>query len=434
MSIQNRDLSINAPSNYGCTGCSACKLVCPVSGCISLDLNIDGFMEAKSNSSLCTNCQECQKVCYKYHDIFYFDLINQSKATYIASNKDRDIHYNSSSGGVGSALVLNAIRSGYKVIGATLNRSRVEHIVLENESEIEKIRGSKYIYSFNYEAFSLIEKYKKFLVIGTPCQIAGLKKSIEGKRGYENLICVDFRCFGCAGYNLFYKYIEHLNSNIDSSGIKKINMRSKDINWHRWGVNIEFNSGKRYFKDKFSDAFAISFRSGQAISYVCQTCTLYQSGTLADLRIEDAWSFVNNQEGENLKYGMSQVGIFTEKGEEFFEHTKESLNLESVEFDYSIPKVRSLSDNSRFLSRLRDIETNLEEINREYLKTHPKEKRTLVWQYLNTLSFYKNYIRYWPKIPKDIFISIAVFIKMDLIWALESIFKRRVNNLPKGDL
>ncbi|WP_417333258.1 Coenzyme F420 hydrogenase/dehydrogenase, beta subunit C-terminal domain [Halarcobacter sp.] len=420
-----KDLSINADSTYDCTGCSVCKVVCPVEDCISLPLNKDGFIEALSNADTCIQCGKCQKVCYKFHDVDPFNF-NTHQETYVSTNKDKDIQYKSSSGGIVTALCKVALADGYTILGATfdIENNRVKHIQVNKEEDLYKIRGSKYFNSICYEEFSQIKKHKKYLVIGTPCQIGGLKKFFDRKKGYEQVITVDFRCFGVAGYNLLDKYVDHIQENITTSKIKKLNMRSKAINWQRWGVEIDFEDGSKYYKDKFDDLFAMSFRSGQAVHEVCQTCTIYQNGIPSDIRVEDAWAFVNEQTGSNLKNGTSQVGIFSDKGRLLFEKVKELLILQEVEYDYSVPRNRQLSDNKLFLSKLSDDMTPLQNIVDEYLQNHPKEKRTFVWQYLNTLWYYKHFVRYWPKKPKDIFISIAVFFKMDLKWILKKRFTK----------
>ncbi len=422
--MTKNDKSINAQSTFECCGCSVCKLACPIEECISLPLNLDGYIEAIANEETCINCGACQKVCYKYQDVFAHPF-GENEATYTAIHKDDTIRFHSSSGGVGSALCSAALELGYVVVGAEFDftSQKVRHVFIEKEGDISRIRGSKYLPSFTYEAFEKIEKNKKYLVIATPCQIGGLRKYFGDSAAWGDVLLVDFRCFGHPGYNLFARYSEHLKNDVNPSGIKKINMRSKAINWHQWGVAVEFADGKKYFKDKFDDLFAAGFRTGQAVHDVCLSCDMYKNATHADIRIEDAWAFVEAQSGDRRKNGLSQVGIFSEKGERFFEAAKKYLECEKVAFDYASAHFTKVKREPFFMESLRDSGKKLDEILALYWAKHPDRKRTWVWQYLTTQRYYKDYIRHFPKPLKEGFISLAVLWRMDMRRILRKVFR-----------
>lgn len=48
-------------NKYDCTGCGACKAVCPVD-CISFVSDEEGFSYPVADSG-CINCGKCEKVC-----------------------------------------------------------------------------------------------------------------------------------------------------------------------------------------------------------------------------------------------------------------------------------------------------------------------------------------------------------------------------------
>lgn len=410
-----KDLSINAPSTFECTGCSICKVVCPVDECISIDLNEDGYLIAYSDKETCINCNQCQQVCYKFQDVHNIEYKTPLEV-YTATNRDKEIQYQSSSGGIATALFSAGIDLGYTIVGAMFNTTinRVEHIFIDKQEDLYKIRGSKYLPSFTYDTFSQLKKHTKYIVVGTPCQIGGLAKMRSAKKGYDDILLVDFRCFGHPGYTLFDKYYKHLQEDINSSGIKTINMRSKNVNWHQWGVSIVFNDGKKYFKNKFNDLFASAFITGETVHDVCLTCDIYKNATHADIRVEDAWAFVQNQPQETLKNGLSQIGVFSQKGQKLFEKVKENINYKPVEFDYSQGEWMKVKRDPEFMENLKKSDLKLNEILELFWKKHPYKKRTHVWQWLNTLNIYKKYLRYLPKPLKEKFIDISVYLVMDL--------------------
>ena len=85
------------------------------------------------------------------------------------------------------------------VFGAAFdNQMKLGHISIEDNNELYKVKGTKYIQSSIGTTFVKVkEKIKKGrmnLFSGTPCQIAGLKAFLN--EDYDNLLCVDLICHG----------------------------------------------------------------------------------------------------------------------------------------------------------------------------------------------------------------------------------------------
>lgn len=412
---KEEDLSINAPSSFECTGCSVCKVVCPIEDCISIDLDLDGYLIAESNPETCINCNRCQQVCFKFQDQFPLEFETPLEV-YVGTNLDKDVQYHSSSGGVTTALLEAAIDLGYIVVGAEFDttKNRVQHVFIEDKNELIRIRGSKYLPSTTFDVFDQIKKHTKYLVVGTPCQIGGLAKMKKQNKGYEQVVLLDFRCFGHPGYTLFDKYVEYLQNNINNTGLKHINMRSKEINWHRWGISLEFNDGEKYYKSKFRDPFGAAFITGQSVHDVCLTCDVYKNETHADIRVEDAWAFVTEQSGDKLKNGLSQVGIFSEIGADIFEHAKKRIESEKVSFDYASGVWMHVDRDETFMNDLRDETLTLVEVLDKFWEANPYKKRTHAWQWLNTHKVYTEYLRHLPKPIKEKLIDLVEYVYMDL--------------------
>jgi len=367
-----QDMSINAKNERDCTGCGVCLWVCPIK-CIDIKLDRDGFYKAYADESRCTNCGECQKVCYKFREQFPL-AYNAPRKVYIGYNKDERIRIPSASGGFATALAETAIENGYKVIGAELDYEtfKLHHVVLTKKEDLVRIRGSKYFQSQFFHGLSQIIKNQKYVVIGTPCQISALRKAINGKNGYENIVLIDLKCAGVLGRNAIDKFINYMKS-MNSSGIKLINMRDKTSSWLNWGMKVYFKDGKEYYKDKYTDPLLYIFRTRKAMQDVCLDCEDYKKFSHADLRLEDAWAFVPEKVNQDYMKGLSQVTIYSQKGEELFNKARDKIIYREVEppsDSYQRPKERD----RRLLDLLR-TDLDLPAVVRAYKKQLPLARR-----------------------------------------------------------
>lgn len=99
-----------------CVGCGLCSIVCP-QNCIQMEYDDKGFLVPSINTELCINCNLCIKSC----------IVNSSHSKnnyitkyYLAWHKSRRVRFESSSGGVFTALAECVLKKGGTVIGAGL--------------------------------------------------------------------------------------------------------------------------------------------------------------------------------------------------------------------------------------------------------------------------------------------------------------------------
>lgn len=231
-----------------CTGCFACKHICHTQA-IKIQ-KINKFNHPFIETNECDDCGRCTKTCPILTPIVKHEPI---EAYYSAIPEEE--RQKSSSGGVFYALAKYIIeeKKGY-VCGCVINNLNVEHIVSNKMSDIERMRGSKYIESDTKNCFKEIKtilrnKDNTVLFSGTPCQVAGLKKFLV--RDYQNLICIDLFCNHVENVYVFHKLLDELKENIEHFLAKKIQI-----------IDFNFRDKERYY-DSFGE-FSLTFKCLEA--------------------------------------------------------------------------------------------------------------------------------------------------------------------------
>lgn len=331
-----------------CCGCGACAEVCPKQ-CIEIKRNENGFFRPIHNLSNCTDCKLCEKVCPMLSS--NGNSLDNMKL-YSAYSIDNKIRKTSPSGGLGHCLAKKSIENGYHVCGVVFNydKMQAEHQLASNITEIEQFRGSKYLQSENYPAFSEIiyqmqqEKSQNFIVFGTPCQISGLDLVLKQKKLRDKTILVDIYCNGVPSDIMWKKYLTWLTKKLkinNLSDIENISFRDKSLSWHTYyfhakSKNSEYTAVKD--KDPFLKLFTLSVVNQRA----CFTCP-YRNKSAADIRIGDYWGkrFADSEDG------VSMVLIGTEKGCRLIDSIKndavfmpQDINerFSQQHTDFSVPK------------------------------------------------------------------------------------------------
>lgn len=177
-----------------CTGCTACSSVCGKSA-ITFKEDSLGFLYPVIDANKCVDCGICQKICPNNNNILKALPID----SYVGYAVDKEEQLSSSSGGVASVVGRYFINKGGIVYGCSADSiDEIGHIRVDNEQDLLKLKGSKYVQSNMRNIFTQVRSDlklgKKVLFVGTPCQVAGLKSFL--RKGYENLLTIDFVCHG----------------------------------------------------------------------------------------------------------------------------------------------------------------------------------------------------------------------------------------------
>lgn len=142
----------------------ACYSACPV-GAINIIQNKEGFFVPEINHEKCIKCGLCSSVCPQNRN----EIVKNQPADYcFAAQAIKDECQKSSSGAVFPLLANYILEQGGYVCGAAYREDFkvVEHIIIDQKSELQKLRSSKYVQSFVgnvlKEIKTLLEDNKKW--------------------------------------------------------------------------------------------------------------------------------------------------------------------------------------------------------------------------------------------------------------------------------
>lgn len=297
-----------------CYGCGVCAIACPKK-IITLRLQ-DGFYQPSVKNDDCVGCNICLSVCSFYHE----EVKNHTGCirSYAAYSNDDKIRYHSSSGGIGYELAKNAISEGYIFCGVRYNikKGRAEHYLVEKEEDLDQSIGSKYIQSYSFNGFSQIIKGRKYMVVGTPCQIDSLRRYIKKKGIEDSFVLIDFFCHGVPSGMMWQKYKEEcgLPNSIE------VKWRDKRTGWHdSWNMIFRTQNDESSSLMSQGDLFYKFFLKNRCLGKACYDhCKYKMANSSADIRIGDLWGS-KYQKDEN---GVSGVLTFTTLGDNFLHQLK----------------------------------------------------------------------------------------------------------------
>ncbi|MBR3230136.1 MAG: Coenzyme F420 hydrogenase/dehydrogenase, beta subunit C-terminal domain [Bacilli bacterium] len=293
-----------------CTGCTACMNIC-VKNAITMEENSEGFYYPKIDDKKCINCGLCKKTCPVLNS-----NNNNIKKCYAAYNDNiASLLNKSSSGGLFELFAKYILSIDGVVIGAELKNNKLEHTIIDNINDLEKIKGAKYFQSNLKYIFKYIKENintKKILFVGTPCQVAGLKSIINN----DNLYCIDLVCHGVPSKQLFNKYINYIEKKYNDKLID-YNFRDKKSGWLNYSntaIFINKKVTKKYTKNSYSKLFL----SNKALRESCYNCKFKIYNSYSDITLGDFWGIEKVLPEMSNKNGVSCVVINTEKGSKLF--------------------------------------------------------------------------------------------------------------------
>lgn len=323
------------PKNQ-CTGCNAWVDVCPCNAII-LKTEKDGFWYPQIDSEKCIQCDLCERRC----PVLNFSKLRSQQSfkpiCYAAINKDIETRFDSTSGGIFSALAEYMYsRKGYVGGAIYMSDFSVKHFISDDKVDLAKLRQSKYSQSQTIGIFretkDLLDKGKEVLICGTPCQMAGLRTYLN--RDYENLVIVDFICKSITSPRFFDLYLNYYRQKHQSE-IVHFKFKDKGLGWRSLVKRLDFANGEtEYSRMQDGDLYSRAYHANLVSRPSCYNCKFKGYPRYADITIADFWGVERYHRELDDNAGTSAVIINTKRGEKYFESIKELLVLRSTQLTY----------------------------------------------------------------------------------------------------
>lgn len=315
-----------------CMGCGACESVCRKNS-VSVKLNKKrGLYFPAIDSDKCDFCGLCVRICpgvevefNQLSDIFLDgektdNVLGRFANCYIGHASSHSIRYNSTSGGLITALLIHALEN--KTIDGALvvkyhskNPLMTQSFIARNPREIIEASGSKYCpASINEGLAEIINSKGHFAVVGLPCHIHAIRKIEKNNPRLQDKILFHFGLF-CANNNTYlgteYFFKQH---DIDIENIKGIKYRSEGwpgkiticyVDGSSKAISRGTTEKNFYKRALFSAAFHFNFAIPR-----CLTCP-DQTAELSDISFGDPWikEYIGTE-----KIGKSMIIVRTNKG------------------------------------------------------------------------------------------------------------------------
>ena len=308
-----------------CCGCTACVSICGKRA-IKMQADEEGFLYPVFNHDLCVNCHLCEYVCpIICRDNKQYNSLPHK--IFAVRNKNKEILYNSSSGGAFTAIANSILNKNGIIYGAEYNEQLVViHNKETTKTGILKFRGSKYVQSNIHGIYKDIQTQlqsgKLILFSGTPCQVEGLKNFL--RRPYKNLITVDILCHGVASPLIFADYVKFINKH-SIGHLQDIFMKDKTFGWGYQELRLYFKEGSSEFNSPLSclwNKIYYNHICNRPSCHQCRFTNLYRTG---DITIGDFWNIEKSHKDFFSTLGVSLFMINTSEGHTLWENIKQEF-------------------------------------------------------------------------------------------------------------
>ena len=317
---------IHLASSIDCTACAACENVC-VHNAITMSQGHLGHLFPVVDYNKCVQCGICTKVCPIINPV----ELGEIRKAYAAWAVDSEEYKTSVSGGIASVISRYVIRNNGVVYGcAVFSGAVVKHIRVDNEPDLLKLKGSKYVQSDIRDAISQIKvdvkKQKLVLFIGTPCQVAAIKQMFKVQP--SNLWLIDLICHGVPSVAMLKKYINRIGCGIEKCD--NIIFRENSC----YSLKLMSRDNKILYRKELTsqvlggDLYLSLFHKGFINRESCYSCIYANSNRVGDITIGDFWGLgrlASVDKMESHPEGCSVVLPITDLGEKIVELIKNEV-------------------------------------------------------------------------------------------------------------
>ncbi len=326
---------IQIKNKVDCCGCNACGDICGKNAII-FKTDKEGFWYPEVDLDKCVGCGLCEKVCpiINIKDLKKNDL--PQSICYAAEHKNLEVVFDSTSGGLFSALADIMYKNGGYVGGAVFNEDfSVKQYISNDKADLPRLRSSKYLQShfdgFYKQVKELLKAGEKVLVCGSPCQMAAMRSFL--RKDYENLLIVDYICRGINSPKVWRKYLDSYEERYGSP-VVYAKAKSKEYGWRNLTQKVILADGRHMYETLEQSNFTKGYLHTNAYCRPsCYDCRFKGYPRISDITLADFWGIdkINKSMEKNL--GTSLVMINSKKGEAYFEIAKKKINYFNVPFE-----------------------------------------------------------------------------------------------------
>lgn len=323
----------NEISKNQCCGCTACENVCPVQ-IIKMTSDNEGFLYPEADMNKCIHCNQCVRTCPQ---IIKAEISDYKTQIYAGSAVKLETVLGGSSGGIFELIAKKFLgnKDENYLYGVAWDDDfkSAKHIGINQVAQLEPLKTSKYIQSDKQRVYTEIKEKlkadKNVMFVGTPCEVAGLKKYL-GEISTGHLFTVDFICKGPTSALFMKKYIEEIEHK-KKSKVTYVNMRYKWKKLDSWipqFIMVKFSNGKSMLKEFYNTEIGHAFRILQRPS--CYQCIYTGTSKVSDITLGDYHGIKKNDAFYN-KIGTSVVMINSLKGSDMIKSLIDAHEVELYE-------------------------------------------------------------------------------------------------------
>ncbi len=301
-----------------CHSCGACANVCHPE-VISFHETVAGHVFPKINYDGCTACELCSAVCPGItFGKTMTDIVEQTEdpfegkviSTWVGQSKDKDILDNGQSGGVASAIILDALENDIidTAIVAVMSSDGSIHgdvMLAYNKEDILRSQQSKYIPIPLLTALSQVkEKQERFAIVGLSCHIHGLHNVLDRKPSLKKqlIFSIGLICDRVMVSSGMEYLINKVGAEIEE--VKEFYFRDKKPNGYPGIVHVKTQQTTLMLAAKERKEIKDFFTPAR-----CRIC-FDKMNIGADITIGDPHSIENidREKGESLVISRTRVG------------------------------------------------------------------------------------------------------------------------------
>lgn len=313
---------INISEVTNCYGCMACVDRCP-ENCIGIGYTRLGHLIPVVDQEHCIDCNACVKVC----PVFLTQDVSEAKKAMASWTRDSQSRLMSSSGGIAMVISQWFIANEGAVYGCSFVRPfDFRHVRCTEESQLDRLRGSKYVQSDTADVYSQIQQdikdNKSVLFIGTPCQVAGIKSFFCS---HPLIYTIDLVCHGVPSVEMLK---DSLPAGIFTQEADSVEFRV----CRKYHFSLKSGISTVYERPLNRDWYLKGFFTGLFYRDSCYTCRFASLKRAGDITLGDFWGVRIKDAGSEEDKGISLCLVNTLKGEDIMKKVNDRI----ISFDRPI--------------------------------------------------------------------------------------------------